>query len=307
MQEKRKKIKILFILSCIVLIGTISLGILYSNKNIQKNKKYQLINKSYYEVTLNPNDFFSNDKLEENHYYIASSIKSINIYFDYYLKNNTKENIDYSYDITATIKSYADNGTKLIWTKDFNLKDRKNIKDKEIKINENYKLDYQYYVNYIKSFQEYYNIKTENYLYIKLNVQMTDKENSYILLTIPIGENIIEITLNEENAFLENKKQNIDLQKIIVIIILALAAIYLGSKILFNKDNEEAILKEYQDILITVQNRPNKNSNNSIYLTSLKDLINIAVTNNGNIFNYQKNYYTIVENIYYIYNVKETI
>ena len=302
MQEKSKKMKLLFILNIILLIGIIFLGIIYINKNVQKNKIYKLQNKTYYEVTLNPNNYFLNDKLEANNYYIANAIKNIDIYFDYYLQNKTKENINYSYDITATIKSYADNGTKLVWTKDFNLKNTNNINEKEIKINENYKLDYQYYVNYAKSFQKYYNIKTENYLYVKLNIKINDKDNPYVELTIPISENIIEINMKEESAFLENNKQNIDLKKIIIFIIVAISTVYLVSKILYNKNNEKSILKAYQDIIINIQNKPNFNIDNIIYLTSLKDLINIAVNNNSNIFNFQNKYYTIIDNIYYIYN-----
>ena len=269
---------------------------------MQKNNIYKLQNKTYYEVTLNPNNYFLNDKLEANNYYIANSIKNIDIYFDYYLKSKTKENINYSYDITATIKSYADNGSKLVWTKDFKLKNINNINEKEIEINENYKLDYQYYVNYAKSFQKYYNIKTENYLYVKLNVKINDKDNSYVELTIPISEDIIEINMEEENAFLGNNKQNIDLKEIIVFIILTISTVYLVSKILYNKNNEKSILKSYQDIIINIKNKPNINIDNIIYLTSLKNLINIAVNNNTNIFNYQNNYYTIIDNIYYIYN-----
>ena len=247
---KSKKIKLLFILSIILLIGFLFLGLIYINKNISKNKIYQSKNKTHYEVILNPNNYFFNEKLEANNYYIANSIKSIDIYFDYYLKNKIKENINYSYDITATIKSYADNGTKLIWTRNFNLKNNNNLNDKEIKIKENYKLDYQYYVNYVKSFQEYYNIKTENYLYVKLNVKINDKDNPYILLTIPINENIIEITMKEENLFLENNKQNSNLKIIIVLIMLAI--VILVSKTLFHK-NEKTILKSYQDIIITIK------------------------------------------------------
>ncbi len=304
MQRKNKKL--IFILSIILLIGFIFIGIIYLNKNNFQNKKYQLKNKTSYEVTINPNNYFLNDKLEANNYYIASSIKSIDIYYDYYLKNKTKENINYSYDITATIKSYTDNGTKLIWTKDFNLKNINNIKEKEIKIKENYQLDYQYYVNYVKSFQEYYNIKTENYLYVKLNININAENNPSVLLTIPINEDIIEITLKEDNTFLENNKHNIDFKKIIIFIILVIATIYLVNKILFSKNNEKEILKAYRDIIITIQNKPNININinvnNIIYLTNLKDLINIAINNNVNIFNYQNNYYTIIDNIYYIYN-----
>ena len=302
--SKSKKIKILFILSIILLISLSFLGIVYIDKNNQKDKIFELKNKTYYEVALNPNNYFTDDKLEANNYYIASSIKSIDIYFDYVLKNQNNDKINYSYDITATLKSYADNGTKLIWTKDFCLKKVNNLKEKDIKINENYKLDYGYYVNYVKTFQEYYNIKIQTYLYVKLNVKINNKDNSSVLLTIPINENVIEITMKEDNPFLKNNDQNIDLKKIVIVIIFVIVAVYLESKILYNKDKEKTILKEYQDIIISIQNKPNIDNNNSIYLTNLKDLINIAINNNVNIFNYQNDYYIIIDNIYYIYVLK---
>ena len=282
-----KKIIIIFLLILILF-----LGIIFINKNLSKNN-IELENKTTYDVTLKPNIYFSNNKLEANNYYIANSIENINVYFDYYLKNQNKENI--SYDITASLKSYADNGTKLIWTKDFNLKKLNSINEKEINIKENYNLDYQYYVNYVKSFQEYYNIKTENYLYIKLNLKIDGKINPNVLLTIPINENIIEITLKEENPFLKNN--NIDFSFIFIIIVIILLII----KILFKKDNEKAILKEYQDIIITIQNKHNINYNHIIYLTNLKDLIRIALNNKINIFNYHNTYYTTIDNTTYLY------
>ncbi len=202
-----KRIKILIILSIILLTGTLFLKEIY-RKNIQKNL-YQLKNKTYYEVTLKPNIYFFSDKIKANNYYIANSIKSIDIYFNYYLKNKNKKSINYSYDIKATLKSYADNGTKLIWTKNFNLKNINKINQKEINIKENYNLDYQYYSNYVKAFQEYYNIKTETYLYVKLNIKINDQNNPYVLLTIPINEDIIEVTMKENNPFLKScVKQN---------------------------------------------------------------------------------------------------
>ncbi len=306
MEDKSKKIKILIILSIIILLtGIIFLGLMYINKDKQKKNIYQVENNTYYEVNLKPNNYFFNNKLEANNYYIANAINSIDIYFNYNLKNKTEGNFNYSYDITATLKSYADNGTKLVWTKDFNLKNINNINEKEIDIKEDYNLDYEYYVNYVKAFQEYFNIKTETYLDVKLNIKINDKDESYVLITIPISDDIIEITMKDDKAFLENKTTNGNFNKIIVFIFIVIVIGILISKILFHKDNEEAILKEYRDIIIVIQNEPNINSNNIIYLTNLKDLINIAVNNNINIFHYQNNYYTIIDNTYYIYILKK--
>ena len=107
--------------------------------------------------------------------------------------------------------------------------------------------------------------------------------------------------MKEENALLENNNQNMNL-KIVVFIFLTIATVYLLIKILFNKNNDKAILKAYQDLIITIQNEPNILTNNKIYLTNLKDLIGIAINNNSNIFNYQNTYYTFIDNIFYIYN-----
>ena len=272
---KKIKLKLFIILSSIIfIIGILFLEGIYINKNIQKNNTYQFNNQTYYEVTLNPNIYFPH-KIESNNYYIANSIKSIDIYFNYYIKSKRKENTSYSYDITATLKSYADNGTKLIWTKDFNLKNGNTINQEELNIQETYHLDYQYYMNYVKSFQEYFNIKTENYLYVNLNMKINDKETSYVLLTIPMNENIIEITMKEDNIFSENNTQNITLNKIIAFDFIILIIILVIIKIVY-KENEESILKKYQDMIIVIQNIPDLNSNNTIYLSNLKDLITIA-------------------------------
>ncbi len=293
------KIKRLIIFSIIILLIGIHLGIIYFNKNLNKNNIEQLENKTSYEVILKPNIYFLNNKLDSNNYYIANSINNINIYFNYYLKSKAKENI--SYDITATIQSYADNGTKIVWTKDFNLKKINNLNQDIVNIKETYNLDYQYYVNYVKSFQEYYNIKTENYLYVKLNIKINDQINPYVLLTIPINENVIEITMKEDNTLLEDNNKNIYFNSIIIFIFTIIIIVILLNK----KNNEKTILKKYQDIIITIQSEPNIKSNNIIYLTNLKDLVNIALNNNLIIFNYQNTYYSIIDNIYYIYHLKD--
>ena len=300
--EKIKKL--LPLLGIILLVILLSLVIIFINKNIPKAKTYQLKNKTSYTVTLILNNYYASDKIKAHNYYIAKAIKSIDIYFDYEIKKQNKEKINYSYDIAATIKSYADNGTKLIWTKDFPIKRQKKLSQKVIKIKENYELDYQFYVNYLKTFQEYYNIKTESYLYVKLNVKINDKDSAAVLLTIPLSENIIEITEKEDKNSFENK-QNMDYKKVIVFIILTIADIYLIFRTLSPKEKDKIILKEYHDIIIPIQNKPNINTDHILYLASLKALINIALNNDINVFNYQNIYYIIIDNIYYIYNMNQ--
>ncbi len=300
---KNKRRKILTILIIILfVIGIFLLNKNHFNKNNLPNNSYQLENKTNYEVTLKPNNYFSNSKIPADNYYIGDAIKSIDIYFNYYLKTNIKEHINYSYDITASLKSYADNGTKLIWTKDFNL-DNKEINQKELIIKEVYNLDYQYYVNYVRAFQEYYNIKTETYLDIKLSINI-NHYNPYVLLTIPINTNIVEITMKEDKELVNTNNQNNDYNwKIFIILIIAIIIFVIKNK--FYNNNENKLLKKNQDIIINTKNKPFLNSNEIIYLTNLKDLIDIAIDYNMNIFCYHNYYYFIKDNTYYIYILRE--
>ena len=95
--------------------------------------------------------------------------------------------------------------------------------------------------------------------------------------------------MKEDNYFVKDNKF-IDLNKIVIFVIGVIIIINLINKYLYSKDKEENILKEYKDMIITI-----------VYLSNLKDLINIAINNNITIFNYQNDYYIIKDNIYYIY------
>ena len=290
----KKGLKILIIISIIILTIIFIIKVLH-----QKTDPYQTENKTNYEVILKPNNYFYSNKIKANNYYIANAIQDINITFNYYLKSNDQDQVNYSYDITSTIKSYADNGTKLIWNKEIDSKSVKDVNQRDINIKESYHVDYQYYIYYIKSFQDYYNIKTESYLYIKLDIKTNNEDNTSIIITIPLSENIMEITMKEENNYNKSNTQDNVLDKILIMVMIVI--ILLIIKLLFKKDNEELMIKEYQDIIIVIDKKPNIDSNNIIYLTTLKDLINIAINNNRHIFNYHHNYYVIIDNTYYIY------
>ena len=291
----KKGLKILIIISIIILTIILIIKVLH-----QKVNPYLAENKTNYEVILKPNNYFYSNKIKSNNYYIANAIQDINITFNYYLKSNDQDQVNYSYDITSTIKSYADNGTKLIWNKEIDSKSVKDVNQRDINIKESYHVDYQYYIYYIKSFQDYYNIKTESYLYIKLDIKMNNEDNTSIIITIPLSENIMEITMKEENNYNKSNTQDSVLNKILIMVMIVIILLII-KLLLFKKDNEELMIKEYQDIIIVIDKKPNIDSNNIIYLTTLKDLINIAINNNRHIFNYHHNYYVIIDNTYYIY------
>ena len=66
--------------------------------------------------------------------------------------------------------------------------------------------------------------------------------------------------------------------------------------------------KEYASLIITLKNKPLLNNREIFYLTSIDDIIDIALQNNKNIFHYEviKNkhhlFYLILDNYLYLYN-----
>ena len=87
--------------------------------------------------------------------------------------------------------------------------------------------------------------------------------------------------------------------------------ITLGIILLINKNNEfntiNNYLKEYQELIIIVKNRPNIKNLKVLNLESFNDLIDIAEQNNTHIIYYEKmgEFYIILGD--YIYIFKEEI
>ncbi len=283
------------LLTSLIIISFLSFLIFLTKSIINTNinpSSYIVNNKTNYQVILKDNDYFQ----EETDYYVSKAIKEVLVNFDYELNNQNSKNILYSYTIDATLKGLADNETKLVWLQKKNLEKENNLKESKIKIEKNYPIDYDYYVSYVKSFENTYNLKIDAFLEINLTIKSNDKKiDTYIKVTIPINDKVSEITINEDKEFLNNKNTNYDYVLTFIFLILFIILIIFRNK-------PKNILKEYQDAIIKLSKKPNLDNLNLIVLDNLKDVFQILEDNNTLIFNYQNNYYCFINNIVYLYS-----
>ncbi len=280
----------------ILIIITFLISLLcFLKSNRKAEREYQINNQTDYEVILKPNIFFTKENLPASDYYVSKAIKDIKINFKYSLK--ARKDSLYTYSIKASLNSYADNGTKLVWHKDFNLEQRQSSKGKTLDINKTVTLDYDYYLNYAKAFAESFNLNAETYLNVKLALKVNNK-NTYVQIAIPINEDIAEIT-QEDKSICEKPK--ISLTKIGFYSFFFIGIILITIRLSFRKEKEATLLKKYQDLFIAITSKPDLTHLQILYLTKLQDLINIALDNRTNIFYKDNIYYVIISNVCYLY------
>ncbi len=186
-----------------------------------------------YEVSLKGNDFYTEKTLPQGRYYASKSIKSFNVNFKYDFKSNEETNIQYNYNIVASLIGTVneDNENKEIWTRNFNLNNEISNKGdmNEFSIDENITIDYDKYNSLARLYEKTYNVKIDAVLKVRLNVSykidlaklegIIDKkiENSelqssienetaedYIELDIPLTNTVTEAKRNYEETTFKN-------------------------------------------------------------------------------------------------------
>ena len=286
----KKLIKILNLISLmLILIGIILLLFTFFKK--PSNKTINIEDNTHYKVILKDNPYYSNLEIKEDNYYIEEAIKKIIINYNLSIEN---EKNTYYFQIKAFLNSQYEGN--LVWEKEIPLKEKtpfsKNIKDEIV-------LDYNYYLNYAKDFANNYHLSLDTTLTLKLEILNNNKIINYLNINIPLNSPVIYIT--QENNFQEDNyhynKTN-----------LSLALLFISSGIfilLYNKNypfnNFKRLTKEYKDLIIKISNKPNLNNLKIIKIKTLEDLINIALSYNINILNYENEYFIIKENLEYLF------
>ena len=271
----------------LIIIGLIILILAFFKPN---HHNLDIQNKSSYEVTYNDNNYFSNNIIPENNYYISSLIKDININYDI-LINNLKQN-NYTYKINIKLQSNYENNP--IFEKEYPIKNNSLTNN----INEQIVIDYNYYLNYINNFESNINLKADSSLLIELNIIDNDTTLNYINITIPLNEKVIYI--EENDNFNKQESNDFNHNYFAISIILIASGIFIN--LYFNKSNNfKRIIKEYKSLIIKVLDNPNINNYQVINITTIEDLIKIALSNDLNILNYNNKYFIIKENIMYLY------
>ena len=326
MNLKKYKKLLNLILSIIFIIGTLAIFIntFYFLKS--SNYNYQITRDSDYKVYLKKNIFYSETYLKANGYYPSLAISNYNINLKYNFINNFTNNITYKYKIEASlIGNLKSNPEKQIWIKKYTLKPLKEIKVTNNKFNilENIKIDYDYYNILKNNYERNYNLLLDAYLEVSLIIETNLDEykiNDKVNIQIYLGDDISYITkdyLEKENKDLikkENNKLNYYFGILLIISLLSILCLNIKKDKFIKKSYDKEIKKifrNYNEFLVTIENKPDLSDLKVIKLINFNDLIDIATLNNVNILYYEEikkeksNLYVIVNDYVYLYVIEK--
>ncbi len=273
-------------------------------------------------VSLKANDFYNNNFYSD--YYVASAIDLVNTNFKYKFVGSKKADINYEYNITATlIGNFNDNEkTEEVWRQDFIIKDKKNKNtNKDFMIDENFKINFDDYYKLVKEYEKAYHIVIDAQLEVKLNViykinvakNHSIKIKDNIELVIPINNTVAHIDKNHNKKvtkeLLPKVENNINALYISGIVMMLISVFIYMIKIVLDKNNRnndkyfKHFLYSNRDLIVTVKNKPNIDNLKIMHLDIIDDLIDIAEQNNSNIIYYanEKILYVIIGSYVYIY------
>ena len=255
--------------------------------------------------------------------------------FQYDFRQNKKSDIEYNYDVKADLIGIVESNNdknKEVWTRNFALKEKSNYKlenDYDFLVNENVDIDYEYYNNLARSYENTYDITINTILKVYFNINIEDmkignKINDYIEIDIPITNTVTEVKENYDTVTKKEVLQNReDVKKEKNIIIIISIVLITGGIILIifriiqiyrnqRKDmysyNINHILKYYKDLIVSVKNKPNISDLKLMEIDYFDDLIDVAEQNQTNIIFYEEknkkgNLYVIVDKYVYQYKI----
>lgn len=276
MENKKTK------LIAIALLGIITflLTFFFLNKGINNYEKkeidYEEIDNIDYKVYLKENNFFENDYLPKDQIYITTLIDYIDIDFKHNIKYNELINGNYKYQIKGIISAtQTNNENNNYWQKEYILTKEKSINyenKQNYTIEENIKIDYDYYNDILLDFKKTYNLSMDATLKIILYVENTIdsknikngiKKDSILALTIPLTKATIEVPIKIDTTSAKSKISNgiiydneiistsYKILSISSFIVSAISFIYIGLYYVKHKEKQSKIKKELKKILKT--------------------------------------------------------
>lgn len=262
----------------------LSLFVIYMGKNPSKDNialyNYRTNSNINYKVYLYENNFYEEEYLGMNKQYTSALIDYVDIDFDYLFNGSQKSNMNYTYDITATIIGEYENsssGKAEIWKKKYTLleKQNKNLLDTTtFDIHQNVKIKYGTYNKIVNDFKQRFKLAIDAYL----NVKVTIKYDSNIIDTkskvtdidtlevnIPLNSSTIKITtdynkstnkeLSKEDTIIEDEttiRTGIIMLVITSLMFLALAPKLFVSHKSYYLKRLNKIMKGYSEIIVEV-------------------------------------------------------
>lgn len=328
-EPKRKKIKKhlyfgyssrLFILIILFISSTLlSTLFFYKSITIQKEKNifYEEYGSPDYKVYLKDNIYYEENYLEKDMSYIANIIDYISIDYNYKFNCDTPLNGEYYYKIVADLEIINLENKSLFYSKKYNLSDEKKFtlkNQKEYTINENIKINYDYYNSLANNFKSSYGINTESNLKVYLEIhRRIAKESvnnseingdSKINLIIPLSKKAINIEIDSlkiknNNVILSKNDYKVDDIKYLILgILFLIISIIIFVRItkriwiLQYKNNDydkilKKILRQYDRLIVNTNTMPNLKNNNITEVDNFFELLDAKDNIHKPIFYYE--------------------
>ena len=294
-----------------------------------------------YRVHLKPNNYYSASVLESTdkiNTYIASLIDSIDAIYDYSFDIDDNITMRLSYDIIARLSITDEREENVYFEKDYTILSNKqiNVDDaKHASIQENVKIDYDYYNNIATGFRSTYGINSSSNLVVMLNIhKLSEDEKATILngnsvqqFRIPLSERAININLKYDNLnnnsfvirdenfnIASNKRLIVGCICIIISLIFAIKVVRMYEKLSpklspFDKYVRK-LLRTYDRLIVESRNAINLDDYQIIKVNKFEELLDVRDNlklpiNYYVVTPHQKAIFYIVSTNVYMYTVKE--
>lgn len=291
----KKKEIILLIISVVLASGCFALYGKSKDMVVLDEIKYNEVGSLHYKVHLNDKTYYGTDYLDEGMQYISSIIDNIEFNYDYNANFKRHDKFDITTNITANVKIVDTQSGKTIYEKSDALSNNTSKKD-ELKVSENYTLDFKQYNQLANEFKTKYGISAECKLNLNYVIQYKDEKtgiNQSRLMTveIPLSEQMINLTksedINNDSSYIVSTQKSmlntvLFIVSIILLIATALCIVKLMDMIKKRIDAEskydrflKKVLREY-DAYITISDSDySDNNKKKLKITTFKELLDV--------------------------------
>lgn len=310
MKDSKFAIKCVIFSILIFAVSILSFYIIKNNFNAKKVININIEEKKTvdYKVYLKENNYFDGEYLSkenaiDNMYFITSLIKFLDLKFTYSFKLDSDVSGISTYYIKAIVEANKANDLSgKYWSKEFNLTDVKtaNIVDNSVLIDESIKIDYDKYNDLLTGFKKQYGLAADGVLKVVLvvdnlaiNDELTNdiKRNSQVTFSIPLSQLAVQAVVDsndgsvvKDNVVEETRINSVSnlLLKVFglfLVIIDLLLMICLSNTIQKYKLRNlyrltvKKILSSYDNIIVTVNNKPDLSEYNVVYVKNFDELL----------------------------------
>lgn len=245
-QNRSKWIRIQALIIAIVLLVAILFAATYYNTSKNYYINYTESGNVDYDVFLKDNDFYENDRMDDDLAYIASLIDKVVARFSYDLNMEEEVNYSYSYKVNAAIEVVEKNTGRVVFRPTYELIPEETIvidgAQKSLSIDKRVEIEYDTYNDRVKEFINTYSLKeyVRSYIVLEMEIEVIsacesfDAENSrndYVVsLNIPLTEQMVDIEMRssvpeEETKILactDNKNKTLLLVLTIVFVVITI-------------------------------------------------------------------------------------